>query len=527
MRKLGILVLMLGGMALAQDAQQPAVAPTAQVTASNMIEANTTRPSYSDVNCAGFVTPHTYSRDNFVAQGWDAPHQELYSSREFVYLAGKGYQEGTEYEIIRPVRHPDPAELFVGQHALMKAAGQLYQEVGHVKVTSVRKVAIATVSFACDSILPGDLVVPYEEKSIPTYHATTIEFDRFAPPNGKTTGRIILGKDFDYLVGTGVKVYLTVGADKGVKVGDYFRIVRNYQDTKKLHPDSLSLSNMMPDSYQKNPPNVPYRAWDQFPRRAIGEMIVLNVSPKSSTAMITYALQDVLVGDEVEMEEPPPPPPAPAAAAAPMPPTISCAATPAAVQAGQSTTITCNAASPDDRPVSVSFTADKGKLAPHDNSAVLDTADAGQGPVNVMATATDDRNLSSNTTTTVNVEAPPAAPQASKLTDLAFRPSSAYVDNRAKAVLDDVALKLQNEPGSTVVISGSAGAKERGAKRLPNLRASNARNYLVKSKGVDPNRVQVQTNTSGASAAEIWFVPQGAQMPAAQPAPEAPPAPQQ
>ena len=37
-----------------------------------------------------------------------------------------------------------------------------------------------------------------------------------------------MGKDFDSVVGTGQKVYLNVGSNQGVKVGDYFRATRNY-----------------------------------------------------------------------------------------------------------------------------------------------------------------------------------------------------------------------------------------------------------------------------------------------------------
>ena len=44
----------------------------------------------------------------------------------------------------------------------------------------------------------------------------------------KLTGRIVLGKDFDTMLGTGMKLYLNVGANQGVKVGDYFRVVRSY-----------------------------------------------------------------------------------------------------------------------------------------------------------------------------------------------------------------------------------------------------------------------------------------------------------
>ena len=48
----------------------------------------------------------------------------------------------------------------------------------------------------------------------------------FCPSNGKASGRIVLAKDFDLLLGNGSKIYMNVGANQGVKVGDYFRAVR-------------------------------------------------------------------------------------------------------------------------------------------------------------------------------------------------------------------------------------------------------------------------------------------------------------
>ena len=41
-----------------------------------------------------------------------------------------------------------------------------------------------------------------------------------------------------------------------------------------------------------------------MPRRALGELIVLSVTPASATGMITFALEDVHVGDTVEMTMP-------------------------------------------------------------------------------------------------------------------------------------------------------------------------------------------------------------------------------
>jgi outer membrane protein OmpA-like peptidoglycan-associated protein len=162
--------------------------------------------------------------------------------------------------------------------------------------------------------------------------------------------------------------------------------------------------------------------------------------------------------------------------------------------------------------VTISFSSTGGKLTPGNSRATLDTTDSGAGPVSVRATATDDRNMSSFAVATVNVEPAPAAlPTAQKISQLEFKPNSAYVDNRAKAILDDVALRLQQDPKSVVMLSGSADEKE--TPKLANQRAQNAMAYLTKSKGIDSGRIQVKTGTPSGRIVDVWSVPAGASMP--------------
>ena len=107
------------------------------------------------------------------------------------------------------------------------------------------------------------------------------------------------------------------------------------------------------------------------------------------------------------------------------------------------------------------------------------------------------------------MEVPPPPPQASK-NEITFKRNSARVDNTAKAILDDVALRLQREADARAVIVGFAEPKELKPEKLAAERAANAKAYLTKEKGIDPGRIEIRTGSGGEMKAEIWFVPAGA-----------------
>jgi hypothetical protein len=123
----------------------------------------------------------------------------------------------------------------------------------------------------------------------------------------------------------------------------------------------------------------------------------------------------------------------------------------------------------------------------------------------------------------VTVEAPQAPAQASRLGEFLFKPNSAYVDNTAKAALDGVALRLQREPNSSVMFVGYSALSE--AARLGTARATNAKTYMTKDKGIDGSRIQVRDGGKGGRRVEIWFVPAGAAMPDVKPITAPAPAP--
>jgi hypothetical protein len=270
-------------------------------------------PTHTDIYCAGFLSKQSMPNANFVMGGLHTANTTKFVEGDMIYLGGSGYQSGQEYTILRAVQDPNRYELFTGQHALIKATGQPYAELGRVKIIDTRnKTAVAQVEFSCDTVVPGDIAVPFAEKPMVSFHPP-VRFDRFAPANDKVSGRIVMAKDFDSEVGTGMKVYMNVGAGQGIKVGDYFRAVRSYEADLKDPVDSLSFKASTTEDTQKDPPSVEPKFMSHtkgqvihvadLPRRAVGEIVVINTTDTTATGMIVFALEDVHVGDGVELDE--------------------------------------------------------------------------------------------------------------------------------------------------------------------------------------------------------------------------------
>lgn len=204
-----LLILCLASMAHAQEPADthPALsapAGTDPTTVSFPFERVQT-PTAVDLACAGFVSRQLVPNANFVAGDLYTPTVTKNSNGEVVYLAGKGYQVGQKYTVVRELRDPNRYEIFAGQHALLKTMGQPYSELARVRIIDTRsKMAIAEIEMSCDPVNPGDFVIPYVEKSTPVFRPP-LRFDRFMPSNGKLTGRIAMAKDFDSEIGPGLR----------------------------------------------------------------------------------------------------------------------------------------------------------------------------------------------------------------------------------------------------------------------------------------------------------------------------------
>lgn len=317
MKKLGLLFLLAAVSATAQDSAQGAPdanAPqgTAPTSASFPVERIQT-PTYADMYCAGFISKSVLADANYVAGGLQTPNTTKFVTGDTIYLSGTGYTTGGQYTILRELKDQNRYEVFPGQTKALAATGQPYGEIGRVRVVDTRnKTAIAQIEYSCDPINPGDIAVPFTEKPSVSFHPP-LRFDRFVPKSGKTSARIVLAKDFDSTLGTGMKVYMNLGTNQGIKAGDYFRAVRSYSSDLADPVDSLSFRASTAEDTQRRPPSIegnwmtrtkgPNIHVADLPRRAVGEIVVLSTTPTTATGMIVFALEDVHVGDGVELDD--------------------------------------------------------------------------------------------------------------------------------------------------------------------------------------------------------------------------------
>ena len=299
-----LVLLLLAAPLYAQVGAGPISSP--QAASAAMVTEQNQPIAYSDLYCNGFLSPKPLPTGRFVAGGLDTPLQSRYSTGELIFLRGSDYEPGTRVSIVRHLQDPDHFDPFPGESKLRKSAGELYGDIGYAVVIENRgaNIAVAKVEFACDNIVDGDQVMPFAVRQ-PVFYRKSSTMDRFPAEPPAPIGQIVASRDFDQYPGAGHKIFLNAGADRDLKPGDYLRIVRGYRKSEMDATDAAIFNSNTYEDTQKNPPRLAHSQLGDLPRRVVGEAIILSTQPGSATAMITFSLQEVQVGDRVEREQPP------------------------------------------------------------------------------------------------------------------------------------------------------------------------------------------------------------------------------
>lgn len=269
-------------------------------------------PREGDIYCSGTVTSDPVPQDTYVITGEQSAYKITFEQGDYVYInkgASAGVKVGDEFSVVRRlVKDPYGLQWTKWEYAILNKMGSVWEDEGRVKVLIVRPdVSIGQVEHFCDYVQRGDILLPFVERPVPPLKST--DFDRFAPADGKQMAMVITGKKFQQMVGNEDVIYVNLGHNQGVKIGDYFRIFR-YQgtqhDTDYQTPRySFDMEDEMaiPDAglYGFGKVGKKYN-WSNVPREDLGEGIVLRTGPNSATVLITFCLREIYPGDYVEIE---------------------------------------------------------------------------------------------------------------------------------------------------------------------------------------------------------------------------------
>jgi hypothetical protein len=266
--------------------------------------------------CAGYIGEPVPEDLQIVGSEKEAYVRE-FSQGDLVYInrgRDANLQTGAEYQIVRNIGPVyDPANR-------RRKLGTLVQELGILRITEVRDTsATGEITLICTGTVNlGDALIPYERRPIPTirpYRPLSI----VGAPTGRATGQILAGQlGREQLVRNDV-VYINLGADNGIKVGDYLTIYRplasepitRFRDDKigQSRNDGFSSDrfgtrdNSSLASSQKGYPQVAERIpRSELPRTLVGEIVIIRTEANTSVGVITRTTREAVIGDRVELQ---------------------------------------------------------------------------------------------------------------------------------------------------------------------------------------------------------------------------------
>jgi hypothetical protein len=266
--------------------------------------------------CAGYIGEPVPEDLQIVGSEKEAYVRE-FSQGDLVYInrgRDANLQTGAEYQIVRNIGPVyDPANR-------RRKLGTLVQELGILRITEVRDTsATGEITLICTGTVNlGDALIPYERRPIPTirpYRPLSI----VGAPTGRATGQILAGQLGREQLARNDVVYINLGADNGIKVGDYLTIYRplasepitRFRDDKigQSRNDGFSSDrfgtrdNSSLASSQKGYPQVAERIpRSELPRTLVGEIVIIRTEANTSVGVITRTTREAVIGDRVELQ---------------------------------------------------------------------------------------------------------------------------------------------------------------------------------------------------------------------------------
>ena len=316
----GMLALTVFFMAGHATAQQPTPTPTIVY---NRVKREMPVVGKNNLYCAGYVETGTVDFTNEIVGAENEQEKNIYAQNDYMYIsmgANKGAKVGDVLAVIRPRGK-------VSTHwTNKKNLGFYVQEIGAVEIVDVKsESSVVRVISSCDNLILGDLVQPVPARTSPIYE-TRPALDLFADSTGKTHGKIFMARDGRELLGREQIVYIDLGAEDNVKVGDYLTVYRPLgtgQILDDLPGESVAARDDGFESEEYRGGRFSNQAGRKSGAKAngrvittkrakrnrqanlrnvVGEIVILNVKEKTATAVIVRTAQEIHTGDNVELQ---------------------------------------------------------------------------------------------------------------------------------------------------------------------------------------------------------------------------------
>ena len=292
----------------------------------NVTDGRSTAPkpvaSGTNLYCAGYIQTSAISTENRIVGSNDEADRYNYAQNDFLYInmgRNKGVSEGDLFAVIRPRGSVKSKWSKKGN------LGSYVQEVGALEVVKVdAEVSVARIKSSCDSFLLGDLVQLINQRTGPV-DTSRRSFNIFGDPSGKSTGRVIMARDNVEMIARDFIVYVDLGAEDNVNVGDKLTIFRPLgKGNITLNPTKESIGSKSygypSDVYAggkfsnqssrtsgekgegREVTTAKAKEGRPFLRKVVGEAVVINVKERTATIVITRNAQEIHTGDWVEIQ---------------------------------------------------------------------------------------------------------------------------------------------------------------------------------------------------------------------------------
>lgn len=183
-------------------------------------------------------------------------------------------------------------------------------------------------------------------------------------------------------------------------------------------------------------------------------------------------------------------------------PTIQCQTTTVDVASGKSVELSASASDPDGDNLTYNWSAPGGAVNGNGSKATFNASGVKAGRYSVTVGVDDGRGGKASCNMTVNVSERLVVADAKRNCGY-FKAGASRVDNCAKAILDDLAVRMKNESNLSAELIGYTDSTklEQGQKALGEARAKAVAAYL-KERGVDSSRLKITNGGSSNPAAD-------------------------